>query len=173
MINNPLKYTDPSGQIIKHSFGPTACPVFDDDPKRKKRQRDDGGQSNSNGGGGAASGYSYTNGSPYSSNWGRSFNNVGNYSNITFNGNPLCGGVGGSSRSGGGLNRPFANNGESSPRDILDMSGAVAVGTGESPSSIVGNNIYNGMIKKGNNILFRELSPNKMTQSFFNFKLKA
>ncbi len=173
VINNPLKYTDPSGQIIKHSFGPTACPVFDDDPKRKKRQRDDGGQSNSNGGGGAASGYSYTNGSPYSSNWGRSFNNVGNYSNITFNGNPLYGGVGGSGRSGGGLNRPFANNGESSPRDILDMSGAVAVGTGESPSSIVGNNIYNGMIKKGNNILFRELSPNKMTQSFFNFKVKS
>lgn len=131
VINNPLRYTDPSGQKVKNlEEGRRIAIVGDEKGGGGGGSKNDGnfdgwaeprpGQQQTQGG------YSYTNGSPYSSNWGRSFNNVGNYSNITFNGNPLYGGVGGSGRSGGGLNRPFANNGESSPRDFLDMSGAVA-----------------------------------------------
>ncbi len=63
VINNPLKYTDPSGQIIKNIlFGPTACPVFDDDPKEKRDKETMVDKVIAPGGGGLASGYSYTNG---------------------------------------------------------------------------------------------------------------
>ena len=134
-MNNPLKYTDPSGQILKYvaegreiefpesndksgggggrsSKPPYGCP---------KPPEHSGSSNNSTPPSsgyviiyiGSSGNYSFTN-----------FNVVSNYSNITFENTQLYNGVGGSGRSS--IKQAFFNNGVSSQRDVIDMSTATA-----------------------------------------------
>ena len=131
-MNNPLKYTDPSGQILKYvaegreiefpesndksggggGNGPYDCP---------KPPEPSGSSNNSTPPSsgyviiyiGSSGNYSFTN-----------FNVVSNYSNITFENTQLYNGVGGSGRSS--IKQTFFNNGVSSQRDVIDMNTATA-----------------------------------------------
>ncbi|MFN8262259.1 MAG: hypothetical protein U0T07_01940 [Chitinophagales bacterium] len=135
VMNNPLKYTDPSGQILKYvaegreiefpesndksgggggrsSKPPYGCP---------KPPEHSGSSNNSTPPSsgyviiyiGSSGNYSFTN-----------FNVVSNYSNITFENTQLYNGVGGSGRSS--IKQTFFNNGVSSQRDVIDMNTATA-----------------------------------------------